>query len=129
MAIKPRRLSSAKMEKLAIELLTYLQQHSLFDYVYIYVNNKCYCQNRIDNQGQRFETKYGRYYIIPDMPVREILEYCNPETITVSFDGALYTAINYGYGSTEADLNTMFKKYGMYMEQGHPSDFALYYND
>ena len=129
MAVKLRRLTPAKLEKLAIELLMYLQQHNLFDYVYIYVNNKCYCQYRIDGQGDRFETKYGRYYIIPNMPVREILQYCNPETITVSFDAALYTAINYGRGSVEDDLNKMFKKYGLYMEQGHPSDFALYYED
>lgn len=129
MTITPKRLPPTKMEKLALELVTYLQKHDMFDYVYIYVNNKCYCKHRTDGHGTRFTTKYGDYYVIPEMPVREMLEYCNPETITVSFDGALYTAINYGYGSTETDLNAIFKKYGMYMEQGYPSDFALYYND
>lgn len=129
MAITPKRLSPAKMEKLALELVTYLQQNEMFDYVYIYVNNKCYCKHRTDGRGQRFTTKYGSYYIVPDMPVKEMLHYCNPETISVSFDGALYTALNSGIGSVEDDLNKMFKKHGMYFEQGYPSDFALYYDN
>lgn len=122
-----RKLTPAKLEKLAIELMEYLQKNEMFEYVYIYVNNKCYAQSRHNDKGTRHQSKYGHYYIIPDMPVREMLEYCNPETITVSFDGALYTAINYGLGTVEADLNKMFKKHNMYFEQGQPSDFALYY--
>lgn len=126
---KIKRLTPAKLEKLALELLTYLQQKNMFDYVYIYVNGKCYTQHRIESHCEHRETKYGRYYVIPNMPVREIMEYCNPETITVSFDGALYDALNYNHGIVESDLNKMFKKYGMYFEQGYPSDFSLYYND
>ena len=126
---KRTRLTPAKMEKVAIELMTYLQKHELFSYVYIYVNGKCYSDSNFNGLGTCQMTTYGKYYVIPNMPVKEIMEYCNPETISVKFDSALYYEINQGDGWVNDDLNKMFKKYGMYFEQGYPSDFSLYYND
>lgn len=127
-AKRNRKLTPAALEKLALELLTYLQKNELFNYVYIYVNGDCYSDHRIDGNGTQLTTDYGAYYHIPNQPVREIMDYCNPETISVRFDGDLYYELNQSDGRVADDLNRMFKKHNMYFDQGYPSDFSLYYD-
>lgn len=129
MPTKTKRLTPAKLEKLALELIEYLQQHDLFDMVHIYVNRKCFSDTRYDSMGTRHLSKYGAYYVKDNVNVKEMVEYSNPETITMTFDGILYDVINNGNGGVTGDLNRMFKKYGLYYEQGHPWDFSLYYDD
>ena len=58
--------------------------------------------------------------------VRKFLEYSNPETLTVTFEGPLYSALNYGDGRLERKLDALFGKYGLYMEYGHAWSFSLW---
>lgn len=118
-------MTKKQNEKMALEIIRYLQAHSLFTDVSLYLNNKRYSssQHRGDTVKQ---TRYGLYYITDNIDVADHVEYFNRETITMTFEGDLYDMLNYGNGSVEEDLNIIADKYNLYLEQGNAWNLAFY---
>ena len=123
---KTKKLTKKELESLAVDLICFLQKHDLFYMVNIYVNNKLLKDNKTTN-AQHATTPFGSYYIVNDINPKENLEYYNPETITVTFEGPLYDIINYNNSSLYQQLCDLFERKGLYIEQGYAWSFSLYY--
>lgn len=126
---KLRRLTKARLDALAIELLTYLQRQDLFRYIHIYVNGQCYTSERHDSCTETRTTQYGKYFVIPNINAKEMMTYCNPDTISVTFDGDMYYFMNEPDNPIRQHIEDMFRTNGMYIDQGYPYDFSAYYDD
>ena len=117
-----------QIEKLTKELISYMQKKDLFDMVRIYANGNRYSNEKSEG-SEEYQTKYGSYFMTPNVDVRKIVEYNNPDTITMTFEGPLYHALN-GYSvdaeSIETSLSKLFEKYGLYYELGYAWSLACY---
>lgn len=119
-----------KYEKLAMEIIKYLNKHDMWFDVLIYANNKCFASNPTKKDIYE-EKKIGKivYYEREETDPKAYIEYANPKTITMSFEGPLYHAINYGTGrghKTEEELSEIFEKYGLYYEYGYAWSLSGY---
>lgn len=117
------------MQKLAEKLIKYLQKNDMFHMVNIYVNNQKISSDEPygkEKPDEKKETKYGSYYVYNNKDVTKIVEYNNPNTITMTFEGPLYHEINYGNGKVENDLNKIFEQYNLYYELGYAWSLAAY---
>jgi hypothetical protein len=102
-----------KIEELAKKIELLIKYHNVWSDVRIYYNGKAVCSN----DG-----------FIPEINVKDYLEYGNPDTISMSFEGPLYEVINYTGGRFLDDFNDIIKSYGYYYEQGHAWNLALFEN-
>lgn len=70
-----------------------------------------------------------------DFNPRDYFEYCNPETISISFDGSpLYAMMNgYNYSAEEerliTNMDNLFDEYDLYLEMGDSWNASLLYNN
>lgn len=113
-------------EQMALELIRYLQENDMFTDVSLYLNNKRYSSSQ-HNDDLVEETEYGPYYITDDVDVSDYVEYFNAHTITMTFEGPLYDALNYAYDNTVSDdISAIAASYGLYFEQGNAWNLAFY---
>lgn len=118
-------MTQKQNEKMALELIRYLQANSMFTDVSLYLNGKRYSSSHHRGDTVK-QTRYGVYYITNDVDVADYVEYFNRETITMTFEGDLYELLNYGDGSVDNDINAIADKYGLYFEQGNAWNLAFY---
>lgn len=97
-------------ESLVKELKDMLIESGLFSNVGIYFNNKYISEDKKKE----------------DVDVKKYLEYCNPKTVSMTFEGSLYEIINYSGGKIVRDLESLFKKYNLYYELGYAWSLSLY---
>ena len=116
------------MERMAFEVMKYLHDRKLWEDVDLYVNGKALSSHRIGTDGSGSKTSPdGVPYFECERDVAVITEYCNPKTLTMTFEGPLYDLINHSMsGKTMEDLNGIFSRYGLYAEQGHAWSLACY---
>lgn len=121
----PKKLTAAQVTALGHELVDYLCQNHLEDDTYLYLCNQRWGFN---DKGRQSQTPAGTvYHITDDVDVTAQLEYANPDTVTMTFEGPLYMAINYsGSGRTQTALDKIAQKYGLYWEQGYAWSMATY---
>ena len=115
-------------KQLMEELIRYLCKNDLFHDVNIYTNGHKYSSDKGPSSEEC--STYGHiYYDHGDWDVESQIEYNNPETITMTFEGPLYYAYN-GYTDdgyrTEDDIQNIMAKYGLYAEQGYAWSLAAY---
>ena len=120
-------MTKKQNEKMALELIRYLQVNEMFRDVNLYLNGKRYSSSP-HNGDQLKRTRYGPYYITDNVDVSEYVEYFNSETITMTFEGELYEALNYDDGSISTAINDIAYDYGLYFEQGNAWNLAFYEN-
>lgn len=53
-------------------------------------------------------------------------KYYNPNSLTVTTEGALYSVLAFGTGKEERKINEIAEQYGMYMERGEAWNFSFY---
>lgn len=106
-----------KNEKLANEIIKLLKKQHCWSDVSLYFNNK------------RLSSKGNDFVVEEDVDVSKYIEYNNPETITMSFEGPFYRAVNVGY---EWDNNKTYKmfeklvgKYGYAIHPGYAWSLTL----
>lgn len=119
-----RKLSKTNLYDLMVEIIEYLVKHDMFFDTSIYVNGKCYSSNSRHDSVCKNIAGTSVYESDCDDPSRYI-EYCNKETITMTFEGPLYEELN--YGNAHDELEKIFNKYGLYFEQGYAWSLAAYY--
>lgn len=77
-------------------------------------------------QGDRYNFHYnGTMEVEKDIDVRDYIEYCNPHTITMSFEGDLYELLNYE-DCMYPPFYELFKKNGYSYELGNAWNLAAY---
>ncbi|MCX7610282.1 MAG: hypothetical protein N2043_01685 [Ignavibacterium sp.] len=105
-----------KNEILANEIIEFLKKHHLWYDVALYFNNK-----KVSSYGGKEETT-------KNINVKDYLEYCNPDTITMTFEGPLYKELNgYSIDSTIYDkFVLLLRKHGYYFEFGHAWSLSIY---
>lgn len=123
--MKAKEITSENMDALALEIIEFLQKNDLFQDVSIYCNNKRISSNVI-TEGDLVKTELGAYYVIGNCNVSSIVEFNNPNTITMTFEGPLYMVLNYGPAKTEEAFSALFIKYGLYYELGYAWSLAAY---
>ena len=123
--MKVKEITSEKMDALALEIVEFLQKNELFQDVNIYCNNKRISSNVITN-GDLIKTELGTHYVIGTCNVASVVEFNNPNTITMTFEGPLYQVLNYGPTKTEQAFLKLFSKYGLYYELGYAWSLAAY---
>ena len=100
------------LEELTLKLIMYLQKHRMFHNINIYVNNQCFSSD---------------FHVGDTEKNTQIVEYNNPDTLTMTFEGPLYDELNYNRSNTRRDLEQIFAQYGFYFEQGYAWSLAAYY--
>jgi len=115
-------------ESLAIDIYTWCKKHHLWSDIVIYFDGKAFADcdawegvlgKKIDEDLYQYEGKDPLKYI----------EYANPDTITMSFEGPLYSVLN-GYVrggyKLEEQLQKLFAKYNLYFEYGYSWSLSAY---
>lgn len=104
-----------EMEKLKEEIIELFKSYELYLDCTIYCCGKRYCYN-----GSGLEK-------VEDADVTEYLDYCNPDTLSIAFDGDIYDVFNYGlFPSCEEKFSKLIGKYGYYYELGNAWNLSLY---
>ena len=83
----------------------------------IYFNNKAWCWYS------------GSKKIIEDIKGSDYTEYANDDTITCTFEGAVYEALNYddhNRWKLREELEDVLSAYGYYFEMGNAWNFSVY---
>lgn len=116
------KLTKAKIEQFAIDVMNYLVKHDLDSGVSIYFNDK------------RMRNEYDWHN--PDTPPKTIIEEnidphkyfeyaAYAHILSMSFEGPLYDSLNYT-GYKEEGLRKIFEKYGVYWELGNSWNLSAY---
>lgn len=123
-----KRVSAYDMERvnthLMEELIDYLESVGAWGDTTAYCNGHRYGQNGC---GELRKTKAGTSYRDKGCcNVSERLAFCNPDTVTLTFEGALYGHLNGTCTDVPKRLNEIGWRYGMYYEQGYAWSLAFY---
>lgn len=106
-----------KLGKLAKEIAQTLDKHQSEQDVAIYHENK-----RFSHFGDDWETEEG-------FLGSEYTEWANDDTITMTFEGPLYHAMNYGANDELVEeLRALIGSHGFYWELGNAWNLSLYEN-
>ena len=82
-----------------------------------------------DDKGLRFDSEGKREKMLYGVKGSRYTEYANDETITMTFEGGLYGALNQHYGSALMESFTaMLDTEGVYYELGNAWNLAIYEN-
>lgn len=119
-----------KMKKLAKEIYLYCRQNHLWDDNIIYFDGKAWSSHD-EWSGVKGKEIAPELYEYENRNPKDYIEYSNPDTITMSFEGGLYDALNYGFEfsawrNVYEELQAIFGKYGLYFEQGYSWSLAGY---
>lgn len=98
------KLTKIKIEKLANEIVSFLDKWDMLDGTCIYYNNK-----RI-NDGKLEDGEFDPHNYFEWAAYDHIL--------SMSFEGGLYHVLNYNGGSLLNKFDKIFEKYGLYYELG-----------
>jgi hypothetical protein len=104
-------------EKLANDIRDFLSKNKIGD-TRVYFNNKCY---HWDSSGE--------VSVLEDILPSKYFEYANDETVSMSFEGRLNHAINYGTDKTLLKkFDKIFEKHNCYYELGYAWSLSVYFD-
>ena len=117
-----------KMEVLAKDIYNWCVQKGLWGDNIIYFNGKAWSSSEEWNGIKGKEIAENLYEYKSKNP-KDYFEYTNPDTLSMSFEGPLYMALN-GYvgnwNKTEQKFAKLFEKYGLYYELGYAWSLSAY---
>ena len=118
-----KTLTTKKKETIIKGLIKLLEKEEVFLDVIIYYDNR-----RIfsETSKQLALDKTFDLKVEENINVEDYIEYGNPDTITVSFEGPMYLAYNENPRFFEK-IDKFFKKYGLYVEQGYSWSLSCYF--
>jgi len=123
-----KKITPKAMEALALKMIDYFAKKGYWTEMGIYVNNKRLASDNLRGTYTKATTEGGvAYFIEENIDVKDYIEYSNPETLTIYFEGPLYHTINYDdYDYLNKLDNKFLKPYGLYFEQGHAWNMSAY---
>jgi len=123
--IQTKEQKAERNERLLADIIDYLTAQDVFDDVAIYTNGHKYSDKKSEEAVERKTEKGSKYYDHGEWDVTSQIEYCNPDILTMTFEGDLYDALNYDFKAEEG-LNRILDGYGLYYEQGYQWSLAVY---
>ena len=119
--------NETRNNKLMLDIIQYLQKRDLFDMVHLYVNGHHYSSDPTTD-AITLHTNLGPYYDLGECDVASILEYSNPDILSMTFDGPLHDEYNHyiSDATAEEDICKLCEKYHCYPEQGYAWSLAVY---
>ena len=127
------------------EVIRYCVLRDMFDTINFYTNGHKYssdphpgsvkitipipeeelCRTGLDEMCDA--PREATYYDCGEYNVCEYLEYCDPETVTMTFEGNFHSAYNGYFGNyrTEEAIVDIADKYGLYPEKGYSWSVAF----
>lgn len=124
---KTKPITPANMRKLATKLIDYLAKRSYWYEMGIYVDNERWSSEPSDDTEEMTTDAGNKYYVKKDVDIKSCLEYSNPKTISMYFEGPLYHCINYNDYDFLTKLDkALLAPYGLYFEQGYAWSAAAY---
>lgn len=117
-----------KMELLANEIYKWCVKKQLWDDNILYFNGKAWASSPTWGgvQGKQIGENLYEY---EDKNPKNYFEFANPDTLSMSFEGALYHVLNgyvSGWTRLEAQFVKLFEKYGLYYEMGYSWSLSAY---
>lgn len=127
----PKSITPDSMYQLMEDILKILYRHQANTMVHFYVNKRHYTTDEHIGYITHITclkngTKIPFYEDPKPCDVTKQLEYNNPKTITMTFEGPMYHDINYGSERILQQINKKADKYGLYAELGYAWSLALY---
>ena len=117
-------LGEEKTERLAQEIYKLLREYDAWIDTCIYYNGKRMSSCKRTENGHEFRYNGEPFYDEADP--RDFFEYVGP-ILSMSFEGPLYEAINYGTNSSlETRLQGLFERFGVYYELGNAWNLSVY---
>lgn len=124
------KLTKQNIEQLANEVMDWLVRNELSMDVCIYYNN----------QKMQHKYHYDKDYDIiddgisieKDVDPHQITQWAaHDHILTMTFEGGLYSLLNYNGGKLETEFENLFNKYGLYYELGEAWNLTCYpiYNE
>ena len=117
------KLTEAAIEKLAKEIRSFLLDRDMWSDTRIYFNGKAFATD--DRQGHYYYNDPEHLIVLEDEDPRTYTEYAG-DILTMTFEGPLYDALNYGPWQVEEQLQAIFRKYGLYFELGNAWSLSAY---
>lgn len=117
-----------KMEKLAKDIYRWCIKKKLWDDNIIYFNGKAWSSSP-EWSGIKGKRIGNRLYEYENKNPKDYFEYGNPDTLSMSFEGALYRVLNgyvYSFSQLEQQFSKLFEKYGLYYEMGYAWSLSAY---
>ena len=112
---------------LVMDITRYLLKNELYYDVAIYANKRVYCFDKANNPDYiTANIPEGTYYK-STFETTANCDYKNDNTVTMTFEGPLYEALNFGYkDNTTEELQNIFQRYGLYFELGNAWNLAAF---
>jgi hypothetical protein len=116
------KLTSADKEKIVQKLIEVLKPFQAEDTVLFYY----------DNKRARVDGKTGKLIVEEGFNPRDYFEYCNENTVSLSFDGSpLYEILNWYAGpkafeAVDTGIRDVVEPLGLYYELGHAWNLSFY---
>ena len=117
-----------KNELLSIDIYKWCKEKNLWSDCCLYFDSKAWA-SWPDWHGVAGKKIGEDLYEYENRNPKDYFEYANPETLSMSFEGPLYSVLN-GYVrggyKLEEKLQKLFEKYGYYFEYGHAWNLSAY---
>lgn len=118
------KITKTDIERLANEIIEFLNKEELASDVSIYFNNKVIRENGSWDNEFNYIPKWET---TENVNPHDYFEYCAYDHIlSMSFEGGLYELLNYGGGSRMGKFEKIFEKYGLYYELGNAWNLSCY---
>lgn len=121
-------MTSETKLKLAHTIIDWCKQHYVWEDCCIYFDGKAWATWDDWKDVKGIEIIEGVYEYADKNP-KDYIEYANPDTITMSFEGGLYDILNancYGWVKRYDEFEELFKPFGCYFELGYAWSFSVY---
>lgn len=124
-------LKESEIEKMAVEVRSFLINLGLWIDTRIYFNGKAFATS--DKTGNFAYNNPDRLIVLEDEDPKDYFDYVNePNILSMSFEGPLYDCLNWVSGFPKTDelvvngLNRIFGKYGCHFELGNRWNLTVY---
>lgn len=122
-----RKLTPEALENIAARMITFFNKNGYWCDSCIFVNGKRYSAYKHDGDKEVVLVDGAVYYEADDIDVRDVLgEYCNPDTISLVFEGPLYHKIYEDYDFVLKLTEKFIASYGLYFELGYQWSMTAY---
>ena len=120
-----KTLTKSKIEEFAQAIIRFLEKENLESDVSIYFNNKVIRREGKWDEG--YENYTAEWITTENVDPHDYFEYAAFDHIlSMSFEGPLYDILNYTHGRKEDKFDALFKKWGLYHEQGNAWNLTAY---
>jgi hypothetical protein len=115
-------------EALAKDIYNWCKEKDVWDDNTIYFDGKAWSNSSVW-AGVKGKKIADDLYEYEDKNPRTYFEYANPKTLSMSFEGGLYSVLNgyvLGWSKLEEEFLKLFEKYGCFYEMGNAWNLSVY---